>query len=303
MLNEARIVPVFRDGTYWNDVSGKELLKVSFSGGRTSGYMAKRLLDGYSDTYDFIITFANTSREHNKTLDFVHNCDEHFDFNTVWLEGVVQHGQRKSSTHRVVDYETARRDGSVFAEYIKKYGIPNTAFPQCTRELKTNPMHSYLRSLGIEHRKIKTAIGIRSDEKRRVSSDPGAFSIIYPLIDWFPTDKTDVLDWWSEQAFDLEIDEFQGNCLGCFKKSHKKLFMQIEEDPSVFDFTREMEDAYRWHGPQDGQRVFFRGNLDTRGLFRLYEELKGAKTRPIDAHEDGGCSESCEVYETLVEEV
>jgi len=68
----------------------KEKYHVSFSGGRTSAYMTKLLLDNWSDRYDFIVTFANTGLEHPKTLEFVRNCDDHFGFNTVWLEAVVQ---------------------------------------------------------------------------------------------------------------------------------------------------------------------------------------------------------------------
>jgi len=273
--------------------------QISFSGGRTSAYMTKLLLDNWSDRYEFIVTFANTGLEHPKTLEFVHNCDKHFGFNTVWLEAVVHDG-RIASTHKVVDYASASRNGAPFEEVIKKYGIPNMAFPYCTRELKINPMNSYLRSLGLDYRTIPTAIGIREDEKRRVSKTADAKNIQYPLIDVWPTDKTEILNWWAQQAFDLGIDEFEGNCQGCFKKSIKKQFMQIERDASIFDFHRRMEAQYRSHGPQVGDRVFFRKNIDTNGLFKLYENNKDTPTRYARADEDGGCSESCEVYETVV---
>lgn len=274
-------------------------LNISFSGGRTSGYMTKRIIDEWSDRYDFIVVFANTGLEHPKTLEFVHNCDTHFGFGTVWVEGVVHYGERKSSTHKIVSFETASRNGEPFEAHIKKYGIPNTQFPSCTRELKLRPMESYLRSLGFDPSDIPTAIGIRADEKRRVSKEAGAKNIIYPLIDTWPTDKQDVLDWWEDQPFDLGIDEFEGNCRGCYKKSFAKHFMQIRRDPSVYDWHRRMEDQYRDFGPQKGQRVFFRGNTDTRGLFKLFEEYGDNPSRASKvAFESGGCSESCEVYAT-----
>jgi hypothetical protein len=273
---------------------------ISFSGGRTSAYMTKLILDNWSDRYEFIVTFANTGLEHPKTLEFVHNCDTHFGFNTVWLEAVVHQG-RVACTHKIVDYANAARQGEPFEEVIKKYGIPNMAFPYCTRELKINPMNSYLRSLGFDYRTIPTAIGIREDEKRRVSKVAGANNIEYPLIDVWPSDKDMILDWWEEQAFDLGIDEFEGNCQGCYKKSIKKHFMQIARDPSVYDFHRRMEEQYRLHGPQVGERVFFRKKIDTVELFKLYEETKDAPMRIANAYEDAGCSESCEVYETTIE--
>jgi hypothetical protein len=273
---------------------------ISFSGGRTSAYMTKLILDNWSDQYEFIVTFANTGLEHPKTLEFVHNCDTHFGFNTVWLEAVVHQG-RVACTHKIVDYVSAARKGEPFEEVIKKYGIPNMAFPYCTRELKINPMNSYLRSLGFDYRTIPTAIGIRDDEKRRVSKVASANNIEYPLIDVWPSDKDMILDWWEEQAFDLGIDEFEGNCQGCYKKSIKKHFMQIARDPSVYDFHRRMEQQYRLHGPQVGERVFFRKKIDTVELFKLYEETKDAPMRIANAYEDAGCSESCEVYETTIE--
>lgn len=282
--------------------SEREVMQISFSGGRTSGYMAYRLLTEYKDKYDFIVTFANTGREHHKTLEFINNCDKHFGFNTVWLEAVVHHGERKANTHRVVTYETACRDGSVFEEDIKKYGIPNMAFPGCTRDLKLNPMKSYLKSVGLKENKVKTAIGIRNDEVRRVNPKTAASrALVYPLIDIWPTDKQMVLDWWKEQPFDLEIEEFEGNCLCCFKKSIKKQCMQIDKDPTAFDWCREMEDKYLYTGPQEGPRPFFRGNLTTDALFAYHKEIKaaGLSMERLPADENGGCSESCEVYELV----
>lgn len=275
----------------------KELFQISFSGGRTSGYMTKKLLDNYSDQYDFIVTFANTGREHPKTLEFVNNCDRVFGFNTVWLEAVT-HKSRKACTHKIITFETACRDGSVFEDAIKKYGVPNQSYPWCTRELKLSVMTSYLKSRGIALKEIKTAVGIRNDESRRVSKKAKDTNIVYPLIDMFPTDKIQVLDWWKRQEFDLDLEEFEGNCIGCFKKSLKKQFMQIDKDPLGFLWNSRMEAKYTGVAAKHGDRVFFRGNLDTEGLFQLYRETKEAQT-PTEAMPDanGGCSESCELYD------
>lgn len=284
----------------------KPLMQISFSGGRTSAYMTKKLIDNLAYQYDFIVTFANTGMEHPKTLEFIKKCDDVFNFNTIWLEGVVHYDERKSSTHKIVTFETASRNGEPYEAYIKKYGIPNTAFPQCTRELKINPMRSYLSSLGINHKTIPTAIGIRADEKRRIAKTAEAEKIVYPLIDIWPTDKQDILDWWEDQSFDLEIEEFEGNCLGCYKKSFNKHFMQIEKDPTCYNFYRNMEDLYKTIGPQKGVRVFFRNHTDTRQLFKMYDEFKENNVKlpkQYDLYANGGCSESCEVYETTIEEI
>jgi hypothetical protein len=271
--------------------------KISFSGGRTSAYMTKLLLDNWGHLYDFIVTFANTGLEHEKTLEFVHNCDKHFGFGTVWLEAdVLDRGL--STGHKVVSFGAASRCGEPFEAVIKKYGIPNRAYPHCTRELKLNPMNSYLRSLGLDPKRIPTAIGIREDEQRRVSKAAGSLGIEYPLIDVWPTDKGDVLDWWAQQPFDLGLEEFEGNCRGCYKKSYKKLFQTLDANPDALDWHRRMETDYGDVGPSKTSRVFFRGNLSTDALLRLKQETEGAGHRIPALYENGGCTESCEVYGT-----
>ena len=138
---------------------------------------------------------------------------------------------------------------------------------------------------------------------RRVSKQAEVNNITYPLIDLFPSDKQDVLDWWEDQEFDLDIDEWNGNCRGCYKKSYKKLFKQLDEDVHTLDFHLRMEDKY----PQVGNsitdsknRVFFRGNLSAIQVLDNWKEDRetGATLNISDKYADGGCSESCEVYMT-----
>lgn len=309
--------------------SEKEVYQISFSGGRTSAYMTKMLIDNFSDQYEFIVTFANTGLEHEKTLEFINNCDKYFGFKTVWLEAVVFHGERVGTGFKIVDFKTASRKGEPFESVIKKYGIPNPSYPHCTRELKLSPMRSYLKSLGINHKHIKTAIGIREDETRRVSKQAGVNNITYPLIDLFPVDKQDVINWWKEQPFDLSIEEWDGNCKGCFKKSFKKIFKQLDTDPRTLDFHVRMEELYPRVGnsseyieipykDDDGEmiygdngkaltylkrrpdRVFFRGNTAAKTLLETYREESVSDESFISKLHtiDGGCSESCEVYLT-----
>lgn len=272
----------------------RPVLFVSFSGGRTSAYMTWLVKQHWSTKFRVVVTFANTSREDPRTLDFVDLCDLVLGFETVWLEAVVHPAHGVGTTHRVTSYQGAKRNGEVFEDVIRKYGVPNLTFQCCNRELKLRALQSYRRSIGAGHALV--AIGIRADEPKRVpvARDP---RILYPLVDTWPTDKQDVLAWFEDQAFDLEIDEFEGNCRGCFKKSFNKHFAQIERDPSVYEWTARMEKLYGHVGPQEGRRVFFRGHRDTFALLRLYEESKGPRPRLPDADASGGCTESCEAFE------
>jgi len=277
----------------------KEKYQISFSGGKTSAYMTKLLLDNYSDKYDFIVTFANTGLENEKTLEFINNCDKHFGFNTVWLEAVIDPRKMKGTTHKIVNFDTACRDNSLFESMIEKYGIPNKAYPHCTRELKLQVMESYLRSIGLQPNEVKTAIGIRSDEMRRVSKNHERRNIVYPLVNDFSSDKEDVNIFWEQQDFTLEIPEHLGNCRMCFKKSFKKLFMQMDEDVNSVDFHKKMEKIHPQTNNKEGypDRVFFRQNTSALQLIEMWKKDRESLDPSIHI-EDGGCSESCEIYGT-----
>jgi 3'-phosphoadenosine 5'-phosphosulfate sulfotransferase (PAPS reductase)/FAD synthetase len=281
-------------------------LVISFSGGRTSGYMTKKILDTKSSDYDIKVIFANTGFENEATLQFVHDCDTHFGFNTVWIEGVTNPEYGAGMTHKVVTFETASRLGEPFEAMIKKYGISNLEAPHCTRNLKRVPIQSYLKSIGWGVRDYDLAIGIRTDELRRVKDDKSR-SVVYPLVDWFPSDKQDVLDWWEDQKFDLQLLEHQGNCKTCWKKSFAKLMRLHDEDRSQFDFFERMEEKYPRVGAEFAKyndapdRVFFRGRTSIK-TFRLmalnHKDMMARAPTQLDLYSDGGCSESCELYET-----
>lgn len=275
-------------------------LLVSFSGGQTSGYMAKVIKDAYESTYDEVIyVFGNTGQEDERCLRFVDQCDRQFGLNVVWVEAVVHQGERKGTTHRVVKFETASRNGEPYEAHIQKYGIPNMKFPHCTRELKYRPIHSYAASLGWTE--YDTAIGIRTDERRRVAANATTDKIVYPLLDWFPSDKQDVNGFWEDQSFSLGMQEHEGNCRWCWKKSDAKLLRLLTEQPGSFDFPARMEAEYPRVGAEFGKdptardRTFFRGNRSVVDLRRLHAEI-GSRVIPITSDSNAGCGESCELY-------
>jgi hypothetical protein len=61
-----------------------------------------------------------------------------------------------------------------------------------------------------------------------------------------------------------------------------------------------MESEHEFTGPQEGHRHFFRGDVNTIRLFEMHEENKVAVRPTVLVYEDGGCSESCELFETMV---
>jgi len=282
-------------------------LVISFSGGRTSGYLTKRLLEEKNKWKDVIVIFANTGQEHEKTLEFINNCDEKFGFNTVWIEAIAHPGERKTSTARIVNFKTASRDGRPFEDIIAKYGIPWSKAGHCTRELKEQPIKNYLRELGLNKTNRVMAIGIRADESHRKSKVAKENNFIYPLIDW-DIDKEDVLSWWEDQDFDLEIPEHMGNCVWCWKKSYIKLVTVMREKPEAFDFPEKMEKLHGRTG-NIAQKVLNNGVLKGqksikffRGFKTVEDIRKMAKEKDdvfIDEHFmriSGGCSEECQPF-------
>ena len=262
----------------------KKKLLVSFSGGETSAFMSQWLLRNKKDEYDMVFVFANTGEENEETLEFVDRCDKEFDLNVVWVEAVVYHNERKGTSHKIVDFKTAARKGEPFEEVIKKYGIPNQAFPHCNREMKLSPIHSYIKS-GLGWKKgYYTAIGIRYDEVDRMVADRSHYNIIYPLIEDVRMTKPKINFWWDKQSFRLNLKGYQGNCKTCWKKSKKNLSKIAKESPEHYDFFKRMEDEYGLVTPLDRDEVlndkgnkkpmtFFRGGVSVDGIFDLSENF------------------------------
>lgn len=289
----------------------KNKLAISFSGGRTSAYMLLHCLEHMSDM-ETVITFANTGCEHEKTLDFVHQMDQLIGGRVVWLEAYVPEEHGKGVGYRIVNYETASRKGEPFERAIAKYGVFGTSYPNCTGRLKTEVMDAHLRSIGwptgLKSRTHKTAIGIRFDELRRRSQRADEFGFIYPLIDAQIT-KDMVIDFWAKQPFDLELKgEHYGNCTWCWKKSLRKLMTLAKEEPSIFDFPREMERKYGHVKAKNdsGVRRFFRENRSADDIiekskepFKMYKDnhdfdmFSATWDEKLDF--GGQCSDSCEV--------
>lgn len=271
-------------------MSERTKLLVSFSGGRSSAFMAYHLKRDYSDRYEMVFVFANTGAENEETLVFVDRCSREWGLNVVWVEAVTHYDEKKACTHRIVDFKTASRHGQPFEEMIKKYGIPNKAYPHCTRELKTNAIESYLDSIGWKD--YQRAIGIRADEKRRVHE------FLYPMVALFPTDKPMVNDWWAQQPFDLGLEDYRGNCKTCWKKSTKKLVRIAKETPRDFDFFRRMEAEQGLSGSnKDGRhRTFFRGHMTAAGILEIAKEALTFDFGNDDPDENSGCTESCEAF-------
>jgi len=218
-------------------------VSVSFSGGRTSAYMAYLIKKNWSESHDLSFVFANTGKENEETLVFVDRCDREFGLGVIWLEATID-----APFYKVVDFASANRKGEPFEEKTKRYGIPNMAFPWCNRELKTRPMNLW-RNENIG-RDFHTAIGIRMDEFDRMSESAKEQRLIYPLIKTWPSTKADVDSFWKSMPFDLGLAPKDGNCDFCWKKSFAKRLEIARESPQKLEWWEEMESKYSEFKPE-----------------------------------------------------
>lgn len=241
---------------------------VSFSGGRTSAYMLRQVLDSNDDLGDLIVTFANTGKEHPATLDFVQECSERWGVPIVWLE--YRDDERGFA---IVNYETASRDGQPFEDLIRKRSyLPNPVTRFCTIDLKIRIIHKYIRSLGLstEDEPVDMMTGIRADEPRRVAkirhrkstSESKHATMVMPLAD-AGVGVQDITKFWKEQPFDLVLPTIngrtlEGNCDLCFLKGAKQVYSIIASDRQKAEWWARMERTAKSSSSTTGDGALFR---------------------------------------------
>lgn len=199
-------------------------VQLAISGGRTSAYMLRQILDANGGLPDRAIAcFQNTGREMPQTLDFVQEIGQRWQVPIVWLE--YRSGDFGCApTFAVVDHASASRNGEPFEALIRKRKfLPNQQSRFCTVELKIRTAKRYLMSLGWTH--WTSCTGIRADEPSRLNkpAPKDRWSVWNPLAD-AGVSKHDVAQFWREQPFDLALPNQNGktplgNCDGCFLKS------------------------------------------------------------------------------------
>ena len=240
---------------------------VSFSGGRTSGFMLRRILDAGIDD-DVHVGFSNTGKERKETLDFVRDVSTHWGVGIVWLErddGSLYENhdagdEAPRQRYRVVSYETASRSGEPFRSLIldRNY-MPNPVVRFCTTELKIRVMKNWMIDQGYEH--WSNAVGLRADEPGRVANmrareGKERWIVTMPLADAGVT-LADVDAFWKRQPFQLALEPWEGNCDVCYLKGHKKRERIIRDRPDLAPWWVDAETLIR---DSNGRPVPFRSS-------------------------------------------
>lgn len=223
---------------------------ISFSGGETSAYMLKMILDAHGGVLpdDVHVCFANTGKEREETLRFVHECATRWNVLVRWLEW---RDRRKSvpaaDRFEEVGFNSAARNGEPFEALIKvKKSTPNSVARWCTENLKVLTIQAFMEANG--YGAYANVVGLRADEPGRVAKGRLRGSVM-PLADAGIT-KRDVRAFWSKQDFSLGLLPFEGNCDACFLKARPKLWEVERTKPGTLQWWSDIE-----NGPGKGRFV------------------------------------------------
>lgn len=246
---------------------------ISFSGGRTSGYMLWHILDAYDGKLpeDVHVTFANTGKEREETLRFIYECGSRWGVPIRWLEWRDRPSNKVPPEERFeeVGFNSASRHGEPFKALVrrKKY-LPNAVTRFCTAELKIDTMKQFMLSQG--YSAWTNVVGLRRDELRRVlkqfkrnSDGKERWQSVMPMFQagaakpdilrhWFGDFYTGGRPNWDvllavpqhllPQGFDLGLHDYEGNCDDCMLKGFEVLVHQERLHPGMADDWIEMED-------------------------------------------------------------
>lgn len=267
---------------------------ISFSGGRTSGFMLHEILKAFDGTLpnDVHVVFANTGKEREETLRFVYECGSRWGAQIRWVEW-----RDTPEGFEEVGFNSASRAGEPFRQLIaKKKRLPNWKERWCTQFLKVKPMTDFALSLGLVPCTYREVVGLRYDEGLRIFKgiarrEKDGRQVIWPLSKAKVT-KPDVLAFWAVQPFDLGLKSWEGNCDLCFLKGRGIRKAIIRDDPSKADWWADQETRHK--GKQE------RGWFDKRDSVRgLAEEVRRSPTMfdEIDEEYDVECGLTCEPAE------
>ena len=320
---------------------------VSFSGGRTSAYLCKVMIDTFGrENVDFI--YMDTGAEHPKTYEFIRKVNNEFNLNLTCLRTDFSSPLGAGNGFKVVDVNSIDTDLKSFSEMTYKYGVPYIGGMFCTDRMKLVPFTKYCQEtygrgnfetwLGIRadeparvfgsklYRSLKETIGLDDEDLIKMYStnhlDREAFFVmeecsevklfnevcrrktsgIRYMSEISEFEKEDVLNFWSEMPFDLDIPEWLGNCLFCPKKSDLKLAAAQRDEPELYhDFLNMIySDSVRHDNKTGHWSQMYRGKKSLEQVVAMFDGSTGdeikSRIRGTKVTNTGSCSESCEVF-------
>lgn len=228
---------------------------ISLSGGRTSALLLWCVLVAWDWELPphVVVVFANTGKEREETLRFVHRLSVEWNVRIYWIEwrpGPVWFVE--------VGLNNASRDGEPLALKFSADGrLPNALTRTCTGETKRRTVRRFVVQ-NIGWKVFQTLIGLRYDEGPRVLSQEAAnrrtkSKKTSPMA-YAGIVKRHVMRFWLgnnidpvnlrrplPQGFDLGLRDDEGNCDMCFLKGVTKLVRLEKRRPGSADWWIEQQ--------------------------------------------------------------
>lgn len=239
---------------------------ISFSGGRTSAYMLHEILRAHDGQLPsgVVVAFANTGKEREETLRFVHECETRWGIRVRWVEyrdlrdAYLRKEVGVTWSFEEVGFNSASRNGEPFDALIDRKGrLPNGEERWCTEFLKVKAMHKLMEAIG--HGKpgnYLEPIGLRHDEGHRIlaglaRAEVDGRRVCYPLGNAGKTKRDVRAFWWGDgnryetsdnpQGFDLELPDLWGNCDLCFAMGVATRRERVRQSPEVAGWWNDAE--------------------------------------------------------------
>lgn len=116
-------------------------------------------------------------------------------------------------------------------------------------------------------------------------------------------EKQDVLTFWKNQPFDLNLEEHLGNCVFCIKKGVNKVALALRDEPEMAEKFKKVilsEDVRVVGRRQQENKIMYRDSLSLEAIEQMYANYSrdeiAATIKGNKAYEAGSCSESCEAF-------
>lgn len=303
-------------------------VQIAFSGGRTSAYLLRQILDHNDGIPDrALVTFQNTGREMDETLNFVRDVGQRWNVGITWLEyrprkpledwqfdlvvsifgeayaaKLAAWWRPEPKGFAQVDFATAARDGEPFVAliFLRRF-LPNVRARFCTIEMKVRTAKRYMVANG--WKRWTNAVGLRADEPRRLNKPPpkDRWTVWHPLATAGVT-KEIIGKFWNDQPFDLELPNvagkcWLGNCDGCFLKAEASIVRLGVEHPNRalwWEHTEALATALsNATGQEPGRGAWFSKRY-TREEMRIYSGKRGKQALSVDGllcqKDDGDCT-------------
>ncbi|WP_449567075.1 phosphoadenosine phosphosulfate reductase domain-containing protein [Lelliottia nimipressuralis] len=270
---------------------------VSFSGGRTSARLMYLKNQERLKGDDIHFLFMDTGAEHPATYKFIRDIVAHWNIPLVCLRVVINPALGKPNNYEVVPIDKIGPDLKPWRDICSKYGTPYFGGPLCTRAMKTEVFQRYCTEM-FGRKSYHTWLGIRADEPKRLKPRDG----VSYLADISDEDKPDILAWWKQQPFDLQLPEHLGNCVFCIKKGLNKLALAERDEPQLaaefWQMIHEPSVRVVESRKYDGN-IMYREHNSLKSVIALFTEHSreeiASTIRGGGGYASGSCSESCEI--------